>query len=210
MAKTGARRALNVIVTALAVAALGLAALMLVPAALGMDRYVITGASMSGTFEKGSLVYERKVPVTQLKVGDVITYLPPHDSGVTELVTHRIVEVSPGPAGAASPLIRTKGDANASVDPWTFVLSGAVQPKVEAVVPGVGWLFIALADRYLRMLVIGIPAAIVALLSLGDLVAAARRPRARRAPARVEPVLAEDGAVMPETGSVGPEATPVS
>lgn len=171
------RRAVNLAVTVASVAALALAALMLVPAVLGLDRYVITGASMSGTFEKGSLVFERKVPVGQLQVGDVITYLPPKASGVTALVTHRILEIVPAAAGMPGPLFRTKGDANASADPWTFTLPGPVQPRAEASVPGAGWMFIALADRGLRILIVGLPAAVIALLSLVDLVAASRTPK---------------------------------
>ena len=87
----------NVGITVAAILALGVAALMFVPGVLGFDRYVITGGSMSGTFERGALVFERQVPVADLRVGDVITYLPPADSGVTELVTHRISSIEPSP-----------------------------------------------------------------------------------------------------------------
>ena len=67
----------------------------LAPSLFGYERYVITGGSMSGTFEKGSVVFEKPVPIADLRVGDVITYLPPADSGVSTLVTHRIVKVYP-------------------------------------------------------------------------------------------------------------------
>ncbi|WP_148575211.1 signal peptidase I [Nocardioides caldifontis] len=153
----------------------------LAPSLLGYDRYVITGGSMSGTFEKGSVAFERQVPVEQLEVGDVITYLPPADSGTTDLVTHRIVSMVPDGTGRLT--LRTKGDANASVDPWTFSLDRATQPVVVTTVPHVGHLFIALADPQLRMLAIGGPAAVIALLALGELAGALRERRrdARRA-----------------------------
>ncbi|MFE6734738.1 signal peptidase I [Microbacterium sp. NPDC057650] len=149
--------------------ALGFVALMLVPGLLGMDRYVITGGSMSGTFERGALVIERQVPVSDLRKGDVITYLPPKDSGVTELVTHRIVEISEKPDAAGGRVFRTKGDANASADPWTFTLAASAQPRVEGWIPAVGWVFIALSLPGIRMLAIGVPAAVIALLYLRDL-----------------------------------------
>lgn len=151
----------------------------LAPGVLGYERYVITGGSMSGTFEKGSLVLERKVPVAQLQVGDVITYVPPASSGVTTLVTHRITEISASPEGAQ--VLRTKGDANADIDPWTFTLTAPTQPVVDVAVPHVGWALIALADPQQRRLVIGIPAALVALYSLAQL-ALALRSGQRRAP----------------------------
>ncbi len=139
----------------------------LLPHLVGYERYVITGGSMSGSIEKGSVVFEKPHPVEELAVGDVITYLPPADSGVTDLVTHRIVEMGHDDAG--QPVLRTKGDANADVDPWTFSLVGQEQPVVEHTVPALGYLLIALADREIRMVVIGVPAAVVALLALVEL-----------------------------------------
>jgi signal peptidase len=167
------------IVTNLVLAAVTLAAVgYLAPSLLGYDRYVITGGSMSGTFEKGSVAFERQVPVEDLAVGDVITYLPPPDSGVTNLVTHRIVSVRTKADGAR--VFHTQGDANADPDPWKFTLTEGSQPTVQFTVPQVGFVLIALADRHTRMLVIGIPAALIALLSLVEL-AGALRPRRRLA-----------------------------
>jgi signal peptidase len=159
---------------------LGCAAWM-APTLLGYDRYVITGGSMSGTFEKGSVAFERQVPVEQLAVGDVITYLPPADSGTTSLVTHRIVSLEPDADGRLT--LRTKGDANDAADPWTFRLDRPTQPVVAHTVPYVGHAFIALADPQVRLMAIGGPAALVALLALGELVGAVgeRRKESRRA-----------------------------
>lgn len=173
-AKT-ARAVGNAAITAAAIIATVIAALMFVPGLLGLDRYVITGGSMSGTFERGALVFERQVPVSDLRVGDIITYLPPSDSGLTELVTHRIVSIEPAAEADGGLIFRTQGDANESVDPWTFSLALDVQPRVEGWLPEVGWVFIALAEPGVRILAIGVPAAIIALLSLRDLVAALRR-----------------------------------
>ncbi|MEO7753078.1 MAG: signal peptidase I [Terracoccus sp.] len=140
----------------------------------GFSRYVITGGSMTGSISKGSLAFERSVPVSQLEVGDVITYLPPADSGVSNLVTHRILEITTEPGKPVS--YRTKGDANATADSWTFELTQSTQPVVSFTVPALGYVFVALADRDTRMLVIGIPAALLALLSLVELVVVLRRP----------------------------------
>jgi signal peptidase len=132
------------------------AALMLAPPLLGLDRYVVTGRSMTGTYDRGSIVLERAVPVGRLRVGDVITYAPPPSSGKRGLVTHRIVSLRHDRGGA--PVLRTRGDANASVDPWTFTLARTKQPRVVAAVPLAGYAFAALGVRAVRMGLIGLPA----------------------------------------------------
>ncbi|MEA2428733.1 MAG: signal peptidase [Thermoleophilaceae bacterium] len=135
-------------------------ALMLVPALLGYDRYVVTGGSMGGAIPRGSIVYEERVPVSQLRPGDVITYTPP---GHTGRVTHRIAAIGPGG------VVRTKGDANAAADPGRFPLRGPVQAVARFHVPVAGYAFAALGIRWVRMLVIGLPALLVAVTALGGL-----------------------------------------
>ncbi|AWB91171.1 signal peptidase I [Aeromicrobium chenweiae] len=152
----------------------------LAPSLFGYERYVITGGSMSGTFEKGSIAFEEPVPVDDLKVGDVITYLPPASSGVTNLVTHRIVKDKTLKGGVRQ--LQTQGDANPDPDPWKFSLTKGEQPVVRHTVPYAGWIFVALADREIRMMVIGIPAALIALASLVELaraIGAGRREKTR-------------------------------
>jgi signal peptidase len=146
------------------------------PTFFGYERYVLTGGSMTGTYDKGSIVFEKAVPIEELEVGDVITYQPPADAGTTDLVTHRITKIGHDEAGTM--VLRTQGDANPDPDPWKFSLLDAEQPVVEHGVPYAGWALIALADRQVRMLVVGVPAALVALLSLGQLLTALR-PRRR-------------------------------
>jgi signal peptidase len=148
----------------------------LAPSLLGYERYVITGGSMSGSIERGSLVFAQHVSVDQLAVGDVITYLPPADSGVETLVTHRIVSARKADSGSI--VFRTQGDANADPDPWRFSLTGQSQAVVSYSVPVVGYAFIALADRETRMLVVGLPACLVGLASLVRLGQAIRPRRA--------------------------------
>jgi signal peptidase len=143
-----------------------LAALMLVPAALGLQRYVIEGGSMGSSVPRGSIAYERAVPVAELRVGDVITYT--HEAA---RVTHRIVWIGRDRDGRR--VFRTKGDANAHPDPWRFHLD-AEQPVVRFHVPLAGYLLAALALRPVRMLAIGLPALAIA---LGALAGAWRAPR---------------------------------
>ncbi|MEH3067283.1 MAG: signal peptidase I [Aeromicrobium erythreum] len=197
--RRAARRVTSRAVNALLVVATLAGLAYLAPSLLGYQRYVITGGSMTGTIDKGSIVFEKAVPVADLAVGDVITYQPPADSGVPNLVTHRIIEI--GTAEGGGRLLRTQGDANPQPDPWRFSLTAPTQPVVRHHVPRVGWALVALADRDVRVLVLGVPAGLVALASAVELLRALREGRHgndRRA--RTEQVLAP--------ASVAPATTP--
>jgi signal peptidase len=146
------------------------------PTLLGYERYVLVGHSMEPTIHKGSLVFDEVVAVGDLRPGDVITYVPP-TSG--EPVTHRIASIEPGPRGER--VFRTKGDNNERADLRPFTLREPQQARVAFAIPGLGWLFIALASPQVRMLLLALPALLLALWAAagvwrqgGELVAAER------------------------------------
>lgn len=163
-----------VVVTLLALA-------FLVPAVFGLQRYVIAGTSMTGTIDYGSVTYERVVPVGDLRVGDIITYQPPPDSGIDHPVTHRIVAIH-------GDVFRTRGDAVPNRDPWKFKLDSNQQARVVFAVPYMGYPLIWLSDRHTRMLVIGLPAAVIGLFAAAQLVGALRKkPQDEAKPADTAP-----------------------
>lgn len=172
----------------LLVVALAVAALFLVPKVLGYDLYVITTGSMAGTADPGSLVISQRVPAAALAVGDVITFTPPPGSGVDHLVTHRIAEIGTDPAGDAS--YRTKGDANAGTDPWTFGLASDVQPRMRWNVPELGRPVLWLSDPEVRHLALGVPAVLIALVAALDVARVLRPRRGEQLPTadEIEPV----------------------
>src|SRR4051794_15761559 len=147
-------------------AGVALGGVLLLSAVLGWQRYVIVGGSMTGSYDRGSLVLAAVVDTASLRVGDVITYRPPAAAGPDHLVTHRIVAIRPAAGG---PVYRTKGDANPSADPWTFSLAHPRQAKVRFGVPYAGYAIAALSSRGLRMLLVGLPAALIAVASLAGL-----------------------------------------
>ena len=161
-------RPMRVVSTVLSVLVTLVAVAFILPSLFGLQRYVITGTSMTGAIGFGSIAFEEVVPVGDLRVGDVITYAPPPTAGVDHLVTHRIVAVH-------GTTYRTKGDAVPEADPWKFRLDAPEQSRVVFAVPWVGYPFIWLADRATRMLVIGTPAAAIALISLGQVIDSLRR-----------------------------------
>lgn len=144
-------------IIALAVVAAGA---MLVPSALGYERYVLVGGSMSGTISMGSLVFDETVPTSSLRVGDVITFLPP---GQTRQVTHRIRSIR---NVNHQRVFRTKGDANHFIDPWKVTFPQRTQAKFKLAIPHLGWPFIWLAVRWHRFLALGVPVLIIALVNL--------------------------------------------
>jgi signal peptidase I len=148
---------------ALAVAAFA-ALLVLAPALIGWERYAIVSGSMSGTYDQGSLVLADVVPVADLKVGDVITYTPPAGD---HLVTHRISWIGHDDAGRR--IFRTKGDANPVADSWTFRLDRPTQARVRVGIPYAGHALSALGRRDVRMIVIALPALLIAGFSLSRL-----------------------------------------
>lgn len=155
--------------------------LVLLPIGLGLQRYVMTGDSMAGggpdSIGRGTVVFERAVPVSDLRPGDVITYRPPPSSGIDGMVTHRVVDISPSG-------IRTQGDARAEPDPWLLVPESPVVPRVVLTLPYVGYAYLVLANPDVWLLVAGGLGLVVLTVT-----SAARRPR----PATPSPLAAEAG-----------------
>jgi signal peptidase I len=165
--KAAVRRAGRIASGAVLAVAVLAALVVLAPALAGWQRYAIVSGSMSGTYDRGTLVLAEVVSVSELRVGDVITYTPPPGAGPDHLVTHRIASI--GRDGAGNRIFRTKGDANPVADPWTFQLRSGVQARVRAGVPYLGHMLTALSRRDVRMVVIGLPALLIAAVSLAGL-----------------------------------------
>jgi signal peptidase len=158
--QSGLRRLAGALLLA---AALGLGLSVLVPALLGYQRYVITSGSMTGAYDRGSLVFDRVVPTASLRVGDVITFRPP---GHAALVTHRLARVQ---TVRGRRLFTTRGDANRVADAWSPMTLQATQARVAFHLPYLGFGIAALSDRRVRMLVIGLPALLIALAALAGM-----------------------------------------
>jgi signal peptidase I len=100
----------------------------------------VVSGSMEPTIDTGSVVLTQRVPVDDLAVGDIVMFQRP--DGVDEQVVHRIAELEPSEDG---PIIRTKGDANASVDPWQVRPQEETALVARGSVPYVG--YVAMATR---------------------------------------------------------------
>ena len=145
--------------TTVAVAAIALA-LMAVPALLGLERYVIESGSMEPTLKVGSVVLDDVVPVDALREGDIITFVPPPEYDLSAPVTHRIHEIEED-AATGERRFRTKGDANDGPDPWLIVFDQDQQPRVVHHIPYVGYIYLALRNGWVQLLLIGLPATFI-------------------------------------------------
>jgi len=92
---------------------------------------VLTG-SMRPTFAPGDVVVARQTHADSVQVGDVLVYRVP--VGARQVESHRIVQI----LGRNPLVIRTKGDANQTADPWTAIVDDNRVWTVRGAVPWVG------------------------------------------------------------------------
>ncbi|NMH99730.1 signal peptidase I [Pseudonocardia acidicola] len=154
-------------------------AVAVVPAVTGAAALTVLSGSMEPALPVGSTVVIRPRPVAEIGVGDVITFTDrDRQSGDTRIVTHRVIEVQPGPA------FRTKGDANNAPDP-NPVAAADVHGVEWYDVPFVGLVKDRLFSRVGLFFAIGLALLVVAAgLLLPGSAAPAERTDARRRPPR--------------------------
>ena len=108
----------------------------------GYKLQAIVSDSMRPAVARGSLSLVRRRPLQDYQAGDIISFYPPARNRVS--VTHRIDRVFTNSQGLV--LVETKGDANASKDPW--VLSrGNIEGKQIINLPFLGYVVMALKTR---------------------------------------------------------------
>jgi signal peptidase I len=124
-------RLLTALIVAAGVAAVAIGILVFVA---NLHFQTVLSNSMQPTFSAGDVVVTQAVPISSLRVGDVISFYPP---GKTEPVIHRITSLK---TAAADVVITTRGDANPVDDLWLATLQGTTGYRLVAVVPFIGWL----------------------------------------------------------------------
>jgi len=109
---------------------------------------VVEGTSMLPNYREYDLVIVQGVAPSTLKVGDVIVFYQP--GYAKNLIIHRVNEVIIN----NQPSFRTKGDNNASPDPW-LVQANNVIGKVIYQVSSIGIVFLTLSTPVLGNLTLG-------------------------------------------------------
>ena len=154
-----ARWTLSAFTTVLFVAAVTAFLLLAVgPRLLGYQTSTMLTGSMAPLINPGDVVVTAPTPVSDIRVGDIITYhIPVEDQRVE---THRVTEILANADGTTS--VRTKGDANSGVDPWTATLQGSTIDRHVFTVPYLGRAIRALRGPVVQnTLMYGAPAVLV-------------------------------------------------
>jgi signal peptidase len=165
--------AVTIVLSGATVVVLGALAVSLGPRLIGYSSIVVQGGSMATSLPVGSIAVTEQVPAEAINVGDVILFHPPATSPNHASVMHRVVSVR---EENGQRLFRTKGDANATPDPWEFGLEGNGARLVYAV-PYVGYLVAYVRTPVGWVLVFMLPAAYLSFTTLRRIWAG--RPSAR-------------------------------
>ncbi len=130
----------NVALAGAALVVVGALAVSLAPRLLGYSSVIVYGGSMADSVSVGSIAVTEEVSTEDVGVGDVIVFHPPttstNPSTNPSALMHRVVSVR---EEDGQRLFRTKGDANATPDPWEVGIEGRGSRVVYAV-PYVGYL----------------------------------------------------------------------
>lgn len=162
----------NVPIIVLAAAVAGLAVAVL--SGSWQVRPILSG-SMQPQLPVGGVAISERMPLAALQTGDVIIFRSPADP--QELVVHRVISMQPTTGGV---VVKTKGDANSFVDPWSpFVLKGPYVYRVWGTVPFVGYLGVAVHSELGQRAAFG-GAIVLIVIAAIYLVWPTRRPRRTR------------------------------
>ena len=121
----------------------------------------VLSGSMRPAFGAGDLVITTQKPINQVHVGDVLVYHIP--IGDRHVESHRIVQIL---RRTPQLVVRTKGDANKAIDPWTARLNGSSVWTVSGSIPYAGWSIVWLRTPLLHKLTLVLAPALAVLLLL--------------------------------------------
>ncbi len=102
------KRICNILSTVILIVMVVVAGVLLLPYAFGCQTLAVLSGSMEPVYHVGSIVFIKKVPPAEIKVGDPITFRI-SDQGT--FATHRVVRIDP-----EKKQFITKGDANNTED----------------------------------------------------------------------------------------------
>lgn len=98
----------NILTTIIVIIAAACAIMLVGVRIFGLTPYTVLSGSMEPAYHVGSLIYVKKVPTDEIKVGDPITFVLNEDLVVA---THRVIEID-----SENEFFYTKGDNNESPD----------------------------------------------------------------------------------------------
>jgi signal peptidase len=146
----------------LAVAIATLALIGVGPRLFGYQIETVLSGSMRPTFAAGDVVVVTPEPAADVRVGQIISYHIP--VGDKHVETHRVIRIV---SGGPRPVVVTKGDANATPDPWQARLVAPQVWRERAVIPKLGYVIHVFRQSWLRPATVIVAPLLLALLLLG-------------------------------------------
>jgi len=127
----------------------------------GMRYYSVQSDSMHPTLKVGDLVIDEKISLSDIKEGDVISYVSPADPLV--VVTHRVISVDKERA-----MVTTQGDNLTTADPP--VAFASIVGATVKIIPLVGFLLDSLRNPLGLVAIIYLPVLVLGLAEVKQLV----------------------------------------
>ena len=139
----------------------GLLGLAGAPRLVGLQSFTVMSGSMEPTISTGDVVVERRIHPLQAHIGDIVTFKDQTRGG--ELVTHRVRSMR-----VRGPMVSfvTRGDANTGSEHWT-VRAGGTIGRVAYHLPRIGYALVWTRLPIARILLVVVPALLLAVLELG-------------------------------------------
>lgn len=135
-----------------------LLALAIGPHVFGYRTVVMRTGSMEPSISPGDVLVIRPERVSSLRRGQILTFAAPVAG--KPVFSHRVTAVR---RTATDTVVTTKGDANATADPWRARIDDKQAWHVVGAVPGVGWLIAGLRRPLVHLVSVWlIPAALCA------------------------------------------------
>jgi len=131
------------------------------PVLAGLRSFTVMSGSMKPALGVGDVVVTRSIAAHEARAGDVITFNDPDHRG--RLITHRVTAVH---LAGDRVFVATKGDANNHAERWSTPANGHVG-RVAYHLPLIGYGLVWTHGRYARLLLVVVPAVLLAFLELG-------------------------------------------
>lgn len=116
------RKIIDFVTTVLVTAVVVIAVLLVGLRLFGVQVYSVISGSMEPEYPVGSLIYVKSADPSEVKVGDVITFILPNSTPAT----HRVIAID-----EEKQYFYTRGDANFSIDPETGEKKYVEDPPVH-------------------------------------------------------------------------------
>jgi len=142
-----------------------------VAAALGSRSFTVMSGSMEPAIDTGDVIVTSRIAPSEARVGQVVSFRDP--SGTKKLITHRVRRIR---NDGRSYRFSTKGDANNALERWSVPADGTIG-RVWLKIPKVGYALAQTRTPLGRIILVVIPAALLAMLELRHIWRPTRRPR---------------------------------